>query len=136
VAVRMLVLTLALGLVAGVIGSDAVTAQQPGLKLVEILKRDLIGSPGKEVIIAHIELAPGADTGKHYHPGDTFAYVLEGSLTSFDEGKPPITVKAGEILVEAPKVPHVAKNTSTTAPTRLLAIYIHDKGQPRAVREK
>jgi quercetin dioxygenase-like cupin family protein len=26
------------------------------------------------------ELGPGANMGKHYHPGDAFAYILEGTM--------------------------------------------------------
>jgi quercetin dioxygenase-like cupin family protein len=26
------------------------------------------------------ELGPGANIGKHYHPRDTFAYILDGTM--------------------------------------------------------
>ena len=36
--------------------------------------------------------------GEHRHPGEEIVYVLEGSLEYRVEGKPPVTLKAGEVL--------------------------------------
>jgi hypothetical protein len=41
-------------------------------------------------------------SGPHYHQGDSFTYVLEGSETYQLEGKPEVVVKAGDLLHEEP----------------------------------
>jgi quercetin dioxygenase-like cupin family protein len=90
---------------------------------------------GKEVTIYMAEIPPGARTGKHYHPGDEFIYVLEGSGVLEEQGKPAITLKPGIALhyvsaAEKAAYVHEAKNTSDTAPLKVLAVLITEKGQP------
>jgi len=78
------------------------------------------------------EFAPGAAAGKHFHPGPEFAYGLEGSLILEPQGKPPMTLKAGEAFHNPAKIVHDAKNASTTAPTKVLVFLVADKGPPLA----
>ena len=80
------------------------------------------------------ELAPGAVAGKHFHPGPEFLYVLEGSLLFEGQGKPPVTLKAGEALHNPTRQVHDAKNASTTAPAKVLVVLIGEKGQPLATQ--
>jgi quercetin dioxygenase-like cupin family protein len=72
-------------------------AQQPGIKRTDVLRHDL-GVPGREVIQVRVDFAPGVAFGRHSHPGEEIAYVLEGTLEYQLEGKPPVTLKAGEAL--------------------------------------
>ena len=44
----------------------------------QIYKTDLNVCDGKEVIITRIDATPGQNYW-HYHPGDSFTYVIEGS---------------------------------------------------------
>lgn len=53
---------------------------QQHAKVAELYKADLVTSDGKEASLFLAELAPGANMGKHYHPGDAFAYILEGTM--------------------------------------------------------
>ncbi|MDZ4340148.1 MAG: cupin domain-containing protein [candidate division NC10 bacterium] len=95
-----------------------------------LLKSDLAGIDGKEGIVVLAEIAPGATTGKHYHPAHEFAYVLEGSLTLEVQGKPPVTLKPGGIIHQPPRQAHEGKNASKTDPVKILAFYLSEKGQP------
>ena len=52
------------------------------------------------------------------------------------EGQPPVTRKQGGVFYEQPKLVHNIKNASTTAPLKLLACVIGEKGQPRTVPVK
>ena len=97
-----------------------------------LLTADVVGMPGKEAYVGISEFAPGAAAGKHYHPADEFGYVLEGTLTLEEPGKPLVTYKAGQVFHRLPKVVHEGKNT-TTAQVRLLVFYVGEKGQPRIV---
>ena len=132
----MLGLALAAGIAVGVIGDQVLNAQQEPVKRTVLLRTDLAGMEGKEVLMINVEIAPGAVSGKHYHHGHELAYVLEGSGILEIEGKPPVTLKAGEAAYQPPKQVHEGKNTSTTAPLKTLSIVIAEKGQPITVPVK
>ena len=126
----ILALTLALGIVVGMIGSHILHAQQAAATRTGLLKTDLVGIEGKEAVMLTVEGGPGLIGGKHYHPGYEFAYVLEGALVMEVEGKPPATLKAGDTFHIPPKVVHRGNNASTTAPYKVLVFGVFEKGQP------
>ena len=135
----MLALTLVVGIALGVIGNQALNAQytqqQAPLKITDLLKADIVGMEGKEVIVQLTEFAPRGASGKHYHPGHEVAYVLEGSMTREMEGHPPMAFKAGDSAYIPAKHVHEGKNSSTTDPLKLVVFRIHEKGQPITVRQ-
>ena len=103
-------------------------AQQLGIKRTDVQRHDL-GVPGREVIQVRVDFAPGVAFGKHSHPGAEIAYVLEGTLEYQLEGKPPVTLKAGEALLIPAGTIHAAKNVGTDNAAEL-ATYIVEKGKP------
>lgn len=129
----ILALTFAVGIVVGVVGNHALNAQQKPLKVTELLKADIVGVDGKEVLIRHVEFLAGGASGTHHHPAQTFVYVMEGAITMEAQGKPPHTVRAGEVLDEAPGYVHDTKNL-TGSPAKVLVFRIHPKGQPETIR--
>jgi len=129
----MLSITLAIGMALGAMGHQLLNAGQAPVKVTELLKTDLAGSPGKEASISLVEIAPGGAVGKHYHPGDAFGYILEGSMTLEVAGKAPVTLKSGESGHVAPKQVHDDKNASQTTPLKFLVFHVVEKGQPLAV---
>jgi quercetin dioxygenase-like cupin family protein len=120
-------LTLALGLV---LIATSVGAQQPGFSRT-VLQRGDLSTPGREVVTAVAEFEPGATVGKHTHPGEEVAYVLEGTILLEQDGKPPVTLKAGQTFLIPPGTGHNATNKGT-AKARVLANYIVEKGKPLA----
>jgi quercetin dioxygenase-like cupin family protein len=90
---------------------------------------DLSGIPGHEGVMVVTELAPGAKEPRHTHPGDLFAYVLEGTITVSMEGKPTATVKQGEIFVVPAGTVHSGENTGKT-PVKVLVTFVVEKGKP------
>ncbi len=103
-------------LVAGaalIVGSGAALHatpdRQPGVRRTTLQRRDL-DVPGREVIQARIELAPGVAFGRHWHPGEEIIYVLEGSLEYEVEGEPPRTLRAGDVLFVPARTIHAARN--------------------------
>ena len=106
----------------------AARAQQPGIKRTELQRHDL-GIPGREVVQVLVELAPGVEFGKHTHPGEEIVYVVEGLLEYQLDGKPPVTLKAGEVLFIPAGAVHAAKNVGSDNGAEL-ATYIVEKGQP------
>jgi quercetin dioxygenase-like cupin family protein len=109
-------------------------AQQAGVKRTDLQRHDL-SVPGREVIQVRVELAPGVSFPKHTHPGEEIIYVLEGSLEYEIEGKPPVTLKAGEVLFIPAGTVHAARNVGSGNAAEL-ATYVVEKGKPLVVLVK
>ncbi len=103
-------------------------AQTPGIKRTELQRHDL-SVPGREVVQSRIDFDPGAAFGKHSHPGEETIYVLEGSLEYEVEGKPPVTLKAGDVLFIPAGTVHAARNVGRRKGAEL-ATYTVEKGKP------
>jgi quercetin dioxygenase-like cupin family protein len=71
----------------------------------------------------------------HSHPGEEIVYVIEGSLEYQLEGKPPMTLKAGEVLFIPAGTVHSARNVGSGNAAEL-ATYIVEKGKPLVVLAK
>jgi quercetin dioxygenase-like cupin family protein len=121
-------------IVAGTLAPHVALAQQPGVKRTDLQRHDL-SVPGREVIQVRAELAPGVAFPKHSHPGEEIIYVLEGSLEYEVEGKPPVTLKAGDVLFIPAGTIHSAKNVGSGNGAEL-ATYIVEKGKPLVVLAK
>ena len=100
-------------------------AQQPGIKRTDLQRHDL-SIPGREVVQVRVDLAPGVSFPKHTHPGEEIIYVLEGSLEYAVEGKPPVTLKAGDVLFIPAGTIHAAKNVGSGNGAEL-ATYVSKK---------
>jgi quercetin dioxygenase-like cupin family protein len=105
----------------------AAQVQQQGIKRTDLLRHDL-SVPGREVVQVRVDFAPGVAFGKHSHPGEEIAYVLEGSLEYQVEGKPPVTLKAGEVLFIPAGTVHAAKNVGSGNGAELATYVASKKG--------
>ena len=103
-------------------------AQQPGVTRTDLQRHDL-SALGREAIQVRVELAPGVTFPKHTHPGEEIIYVLEGSWEYQVEGKPPVTLKAGDVLFIPAGTVHAGKNVGSGNAAEL-ATYIVEKGKP------
>lgn len=126
------IMAVAAVIVASGLALDA--AQPLGIKRTDLLRNDL-SVPGREVVQVRVDFAPGVVFGKHSHPGEEIAHVLEGSLEYQLEGKPPVTLKAGEALFIPAGTIHAAKNVGKGNGAEL-ATYIVEKGKPLVVMVK
>ena len=104
-------------------------AQAHGLTAKPLLRSTVSGDDTKETIVALGELAPGGTTGRHTHPGDEYATVLEGAVELRMEGQPPRRVGAGEAYHNARGIVHETVNVGAT-PVRLLSTFVVEKGKP------
>ena len=115
-----------------VFGLDALEARQaqttPSVQRKVLLKQDMT-IPGREVIMAAVEIHPGGAEGKHTHPAEVFVFIEEGTLQLEVEGKPTVTLKAGDVFAIAPGQVHQGLNTSS-APVKLHAVFVAEKGKP------
>ena len=125
------ILAVAVLIVASGLALHVALSQQPGIKRTDLQRHDL-SVPGREVIQVRVQLAPGVSFPKHTHPGEEIIYVLEGSLEYEVEGKPAVTLKAGEVLFIPAGTVHAAKNVGSGNAAEL-ATYVVEKGKPLVV---
>jgi quercetin dioxygenase-like cupin family protein len=117
---------------AGVVVS--VWAQQPAFKRTVLQQTD-ISVPGREAVTAVAEFPGGVAAGRHTHPGEEIGYVLEGQVLLEQDGKPPVTLKAGQAFFIPAGTIHNATNTGSGT-ARVLANYVVEKGKPMATAVK
>jgi len=118
--------------VVGIIA--AVGAQEAAFKRT-ILQQGDISVPGREVVTAVAEFPPGASPGAHTHAGEEIGYVLDGTITVEQAGKPAVTLKSGQTFLIPAGTIHNARNSGAAA-ARILATYIVEKGKPLATPAK
>src|SRR3954451_21321766 len=121
-------------LVAAGWGLRSPGAQPTGFKRDELQRHDL-SIPGREAVTVRAEFNPGGGVGKHTHPGEEVSYVVEGELTVEVAGQPPVIKKAGDAFFVPAGVVHSARNAGKT-PTRVLVVYVLEKGKPLATSVK
>lgn len=150
-----LALTLVTGILIGAVGSRAIStdwparaaaddeqapqppvaaeAKLPPAKGVELLRTDLAGLQGMEVIVSRVETQPGWQHGRHYHDGHEFVYVLQGSGVLDVEGKPSMALTPHAFTHMPPRQIHGGRNTSASDTFTFLLFYLHPKGKPLSV---
>jgi len=107
-----------------------IVAQVPALTRTMVTKAD-VSVPGREAVIARVEIAPAGVAGWHTHPGDEISYVMDGTATLMVAGQAPRQVSAGEGFVIPAGVVHNAKNDGASA-IKLVGVYVVEKGKPLA----
>ena len=105
-------------------------AQAPGFQRVMVTKAD-VSVPGREAVIARIEINPGVNVGRHTHPGEEITYVIEGEMEISIEGQPTKKYKSGEGFIIPAGAKHDAKNVGSGKAT-LSGVYYVEKGKPIA----
>jgi quercetin dioxygenase-like cupin family protein len=93
-------------------------------------KTDLAVAPGREAIVLTVDGAPGLVGKKHYHPGDEFIYIADGTLTLDVAGTGKVTLRKGETLHIPGGVVHQAINPDPAKPFKAVTFGIFEKGQP------
>jgi quercetin dioxygenase-like cupin family protein len=120
----------ALAVIVACAAAGGVQAQGAGLTRTVLNKAD-VSVPGREAVVVRIEIAPDGRAGRHTHPGDEISYVQEGQFELLVDGQPPRVYKAGESFVVPAGTVHDAHNIGD-APTRLIGVYVVEKGKPLA----
>ena len=127
---KILNVKLALVGIGFALAAGALLAQSSGLTRTLVGRGD-VSVPGREAVVARVEVAPGAYAGKHTHPGDEISYVLDGEAELLIQGQPPRIVKAGESFIIPAGTVHDAHNASDK-PIHLVGVYVVEKGKPLA----
>ena len=103
-------------------------AAPPAAKWTELQRREIPGT-GLDGMTTVIEIPPGATSARHSHPGEDFGYLIEGTIVLQIDGKPPMTLKAGDVFFTERGRIHNARNIGTTT-ARAVDTYVIDKGKP------
>ena len=109
-------------------------AQDRGVAKPDLLVREIVqGMPKgerQEVRVLTATLKPGDKTPFHTHRFPVSVYILEGVFTLEMEGREPVTVKAGQAMVEPPHVRMTGYNRSSSEPLRVVIFYVSDPDTP------
>lgn len=108
-------------------------AEQAGkLKLENLMSASLEGVNGTEVIVSRVSIPPNTTLPTHWHPGEEFAYVINGSAVLWQKGKDDIPVKRGDTVKVPLKQIHTAKTLNEGVV--LLVFRVHEQGQPERIK--
>ena len=107
---------------------DILAGTIQGLIIDNILTSQLDSVAGTEIIVNHVEMPANTTLPKHWHPGEEFVYVLEGSSVLWQKDKPDVHLKKGDVI----KVPLKQIHTARTGEegVMLLVFRVHEMGQP------
>ncbi|HTY40974.1 MAG TPA: cupin domain-containing protein [Thermoanaerobaculia bacterium] len=118
------------GIVAAAVVLEARPARSAPSVQRTVLTRQDTAVPGREAIMAVVEIPPGGTEGRHVHPNaEVYAFVLEGTLALSIEGKPTATLEAGDVYTVAPGQIHESFNVGA-APVKVNVVFFAEKGKP------
>ena len=107
--------------------TDNAHASVEVLKITNLLRDSLALADNVEIVVSHLEVPPGTTLPAHYHPGEEFVYVLEGSGELYIDDQT-IVLKAGDLY----KVPFEKVHSFSTLEDQAKAVVfrVHREGQP------
>ncbi|RRQ48016.1 cupin domain-containing protein [Maribacter algicola] len=91
-----------------------------------LLSTSLEGVHGKEVILSSVEFPPNTALPKHWHPGEEFVHVLEGTLCLWQEESIEMTYIKGDTFIVPYRKIHAPFTKEDSA--KLLIFRVHEKG--------
>ncbi len=100
---------------------------------VETLSKSTVN--GVDYIVTQITVAPGGGTGWHYHPGEVFGFIKEGTMTHYDGNCQVDDVFATGVPVKEGVGSGFVHNGRNEGPTPLVmeVVYINPVGTPLSV---
>lgn len=139
--IRTALLVVCFSLLLGLLLELPTTAQRAAT-LVPVLKASttmsnqpitFVRTDKPEVTANLLTLAPGGETGRHYHPTSSFNYVFEGTITiEFDNGERR-EFKAGQAYMETVNTIHNARNLGNV-PMKLIVATFSEQGKSNVIR--
>lgn len=110
---------------------EAAPALRPPPGSNEVLRSPLAGTPGVEVIVSDVVIPPNGQVPRHYHPGEEFLYLIEGTAIHVEQGKPDLPLKAGDSYAIPPRAIHAPRGGPDGA--RAIVFRVHVEGQPERI---
>ena len=91
-----------------------------------LLTSPLAAEENTEVVVSEVTLPPNKALPKHWHPGEEFAYIIEGSLTIWMENQGEKKYNKGDTCVVPLKKVHSVRTSDEGV--RVLVFRVHEKG--------
>jgi quercetin dioxygenase-like cupin family protein len=109
-------------------------AQEAGFAKPNLVMQQIVEGLPKDdkqaVRVLTATFKPGDKTVYHSHRFPVTVYVLEGAFSLALKDRAPLTVKAGEAMVEPPNVAMTGSNPSSTELTRVVIFYVSSPDTP------
>ena len=93
-----------------------------------LLRETIDGVEGKEIIVSRVSFPPQIELPWHWHPGEEFFYVIEGSVTLKQRGHPDVVTVRGDSQKIPPGVIHSGESGEEGA--ELVIFRVHASGAP------
>ena len=93
-----------------------------------LLRETIDGIEGKEVIVSRVSFPPRFELPWHWHPGEEFFYVIEGSVTLKRRGQSDVVTVRGDSQKISPGVIHSGESGKEGA--ELVIFRVHTSGEP------
>ncbi len=110
--------------------TDPVDALAGKLKRTEI-QHQPSSIAGRQIVQVLTEIPCGVESGWHTHPGEEVGYILAGTVDMMIEGRPTLTLHAGDGFLMTPGLAHNALDIGPET-GQMLSTYLVEVGQPLA----
>ena len=98
-----------------------------------LLKMLLPNTGNLEVAVYEAEYLPGGMNPRHLHPAAITVHVVSGTGVWQEEGKEPVTLRAGDSLFVPAGTIHSHWNPSTTENLRFVEFIVAEKDKGRSI---
>jgi len=109
-------------------GTPENVAKKPRPELMNLLTTRLAATENLEVVVSRVKVPVGVELPMHYHPGEEFAYVIEGTVTLKLQDGEDVDYSAGDAAVVPCRAVHTI--CASKEPADLIVFRVHDRGQP------
>ena len=111
------------------LGSTSGNATEPPpVQADNLLRESIAGVDGKEIIVSRVSIPPHTELPWHWHPGEEFFYVIEGSVTLKRRGEPDLLTGTGDAQNIAARIIHTGSTGEQGA--ELVIFRVHAAGEP------
>ena len=109
-------------------GQAAEPSQSASVQAENLLRESIAGVEGKEVIVSRVSFPPHTELPWHWHPGEEFFYVIEGSITLKQRGELDLLTSTADAQNIAAQVVHTGSTGEQGA--ELVIFRVHAEGEP------
>ena len=123
-----ILLLIALAGVYPMVGHVKEPSQNVSVQAENLLRESIAGVEGKEIIVSRVSFPPHTELPWHWHPGEEFFYVIEGSVALKRRGEPDLPATQGDAQKIAPEIIHTGSTGEQGA--ELVIFRVHAEGEP------
>ena len=109
-------------------GQAAESLQTASVQAESLLRESIASVEGKEIIVSRVSFPPHTELPWHWHPGEEFFYVIEGSVTLKRRGEPDLPTTQGDAQKIDPQIIHTGSTGEQGA--ELVIFRVHTEGEP------